>query len=36
MPKSTVVDMPPDEHAGMLAALRRARSGYVLALHMVL
>jgi putative transposase len=36
MPKSTVVEMPPAEQAGMLAALRRARYGYLLALHIVL
>jgi hypothetical protein len=36
MPKSTVVEMPQEEHAQRLAALRRARDGYVLALHMLL
>jgi putative transposase len=36
MPKSTVVEMAPEEQAGMLAALRRARYGYLLALHIVL
>jgi len=36
MPKSTVVEIPQEEHAQMLAALRRARYGYVLALHIVL
>jgi transposase len=36
MPKSTVVDMPPEEQTQMLAALRRARYGYLLALHILL
>jgi putative transposase len=36
MPKSTVVDIPPKEQAAMLAALRRARYGYLLALHILL
>jgi transposase len=36
MPKSTVVDIPPEEHAEMLAALRRARYGYLLTLHILL
>jgi transposase len=36
MPQSTVVDIPPEEQAEMLAALRRARYGYLLALHMLL
>ena len=36
MPKSTVVEIPQEEQAQMLAALRRARYGYVLALHMLL
>jgi hypothetical protein len=36
MPKSTVVEMPPEEQAQMLAALRRARYGYLLALHSLL
>src|SRR5262245_65264797 len=36
MPKSTVVDLPPEEHTQMLAALRRARYGYLLALHILL
>jgi transposase len=35
MPKRTFVDVPPEEQRQMLAALRRARSGYLLALHMV-
>jgi putative transposase len=36
MPRSTLLDMPPEEHAQMLAALRRARYGYLLALHLLL
>jgi putative transposase len=36
MPKCPVVDIPPEEQAQMLAALRRARYGYLLALHIVL
>src|SRR5262245_42390944 len=36
MPQSTVVDLPPEEHTQMLAALRRARYGYLLALHILL
>ena len=33
MPKSTFVEMSPEEHRQILAALRRARYGYLLALH---
>jgi len=36
MPKRTVVEIPQEAHAQRLAALRRARYGYVLALHLVL
>jgi putative transposase len=36
MPKTTLVEIPPEEQAQMLAALRRARYGYVLALHILL
>ena len=36
MPRSTVVDIPQEAQAQMLAALRRARYGYLLALHIVL
>jgi putative transposase len=36
MPKSTFVEIPPEEQAQMLAALRRARYGYLLGLHIVL
>ena len=33
MPHSTFVEMPEEEQAQMLAALRRARYGYLLARH---
>jgi transposase len=36
MPKITALDLPQEEQAAMLAALRRARYGYLLALHIVL
>jgi transposase len=36
MPRSTVLDIPQDEQAQMLAALRRARYGYLLVLHILL
>jgi putative transposase len=36
MPTSTGVDIPQEEQAQMLAALRRARYGYLLALHLLL
>ena len=36
MPKTTLVEIPPEEQAQMLAALRRARYGYMLALHILL
>ena len=36
MPKSIRVDIPQEEQAQMLAALRRARYGYLLALHSLL
>jgi putative transposase len=36
MPRSTIVAIPLTEHAQMLAALRRARYGYLLALHILL
>ena len=36
MPKSTCVDIPEEEQAWMLAALRRARYGYLRALHILL
>jgi putative transposase len=35
MPRSTVLDIPQEEQAQMLAALRRARYGYLLALHIL-
>jgi transposase len=36
MPKNTCVDISKEEQAQMLAALRRARYGYLLALHILL
>jgi hypothetical protein len=33
MPKCTFVEIAKEEHAQMLAALRRTRYGYLLALH---
>lgn len=36
MPKSTRLEIPPEEQAQMLAALRRARYGYLLGLHILL
>jgi transposase len=36
MPKSTILEMSPEEQAQMLAALRRARYGYLLGLHILL
>jgi transposase len=36
MPATTILDIPASEQAQMLAALRRARYGYVLALHVLL
>jgi Homeodomain-like domain-containing protein len=36
MPKCTVIAMHEEERAQMLAALRRARDGYLLALHILL
>ena len=36
MPRSTVFALPQDEQAQMLTALRRARYGYLLALHILL
>ena len=36
MPKTTILDIPPAEQAQMRAALRRARDGYLLALHVLL
>ena len=35
MPRSTVLDLVQKEQAQMLAALRRARYGYLLALHIL-
>src|SRR5919201_5418153 len=36
MPDTTLLDIPEEEQDQMLAALRRARYGYLLALHVVL
>jgi transposase len=36
VPRTTIVEIPPSEQARMLAELRRARYGYVLALHLLL
>src|SRR5687767_11352001 len=36
MPNSTILNIPKAEQAQMLAALRRARYGYLLALHVLL
>jgi len=35
MAHSTFVEMPQEEQAQMLAVLRRARYGYLLALHIL-
>ena len=36
MPATTLLDLSPQEQAQMLVALRRARYGYLLALHILL
>jgi transposase len=36
VPRTTIVEIPPLEQARMLAELRRARYGYLLALHLLL
>ena len=36
MPRTTIVDIPPVEQARMLAEVRRARYGHLLALHILL
>ena len=36
MSRTTIVDLPPAEQAHLLAEVRRARYGYLLALHMLL
>ena len=36
MPRTTIVEIPPEEQARMVAELRRVRYGYFLALHVVL
>ena len=35
MPQTTLLEIPPAEQAQMLAALRRARYGYLPALHVL-
>lgn len=36
MPRATIVEIAPEEQVHILAAIRRARHGYVLALHILL
>ena len=36
MPHTTLLDIPQEEQAQILAALRRARYGYLLAFHVLL
>jgi transposase len=36
VPRTTIVEIPPAEQAQMLAELRRARYGYLLAVHLLL
>ena len=36
MPRTTIVEIPPAEQVRMRAELRRARYGYLLALHLLL
>src|SRR5215510_7175344 len=36
VPRTTIVDIPPAEQAHMLAEVRRARYGHLLALHILL
>lgn len=36
MPRTTIIEIAPEEQARILAAVRRARYGYVLALHILL
>ena len=36
MPRPTIVEIPPEEQVRMRAELRRARYGYLLALHLLL
>ena len=36
MPRTTIVEIPPEEQARRVAELRRARYGYFLARHVVL
>ena len=36
MPRTTIIEMAPEEQAHILAEVRRARHGYVLALQLLL
>ena len=36
MPRTTIIEMAPEEQAHILAEVRRARYGYVLALQILL
>jgi len=36
VPRTTIVELSPPEQAQMLSAVRRARYGYLLALHILL
>jgi Homeodomain-like domain len=36
VPRTTIVEIPPAEQAHILAEVRRARYGYLLALHILL
>ena len=36
MPRATIVEIPPEEQVRMRAELRRARYGYLLAVHLLL
>jgi len=36
VPRATIVEISPTEHAQMLAEVRRGRYGYLLAVHILL
>ena len=36
MPRTTIIEMAPEEQAHLLAALRRVRSGYIVAVPILL
>ena len=36
MPRPTIVEIPPEDQARLRTELRRARYGYLVALHLVL